>query len=68
MNFSKEFKIDILVEDEIIVEIKSCVSMIPVYEAQVISYLKLSNNKIGILVNFNVKYLKDGYRRLVNNF
>ncbi len=65
---SKEFKIDILVEDEVILEIKSCVGMLPVYEAQVISYLKLSNNKIGILVNFNVKYLKDGYKRLVNNF
>lgn len=65
---TKEFKIDVLVEDEVIVEIKSCVSMVPVYEAQIISYLKLSNNKIGILVNFNVKYLKDGYKRFVNNF
>jgi GxxExxY protein len=65
---SKQFKIDILVEDEIIIEIKSCETMIPVFEAQTISYLKLSNKKIGILVNFYVKYLKDGYKRLVNDF
>ena len=65
---SKDFRIDILVEDEVVIEIKSCESMLPVYEAQIISYLKLTDKRVGILVNFNVKYLKDGYKRFVNNF
>ena len=65
---SKEFRIDILVENEIVIEIKSAEHMIPVYEAQIISYLKLSNKKLGFLINFNVPLLKDGFRRFVNNF
>jgi GxxExxY protein len=64
----KDFKIDILVEDEIIIEIKSCETILPVFEAQVISYLKLTKKRIGILVNFNVALLKNGYKRFVNNF
>ena len=67
-DLSKEFRIDVLVDDCIIIEIKSCDSMIPVYEAQIISYLRLTNKKLGFLVNFNVKLLKDGFRRFVNNF
>jgi GxxExxY protein len=65
---SKEFRIDILVENVIVIEIKSAECMIPVYEAQIISYLKLSNKKLGFLINFNVPLLKDGFRRFVNNF
>lgn len=65
---SKEFRIDILVEGEVIVEIKSCERMLTVYEAQIISYLKLTKKRVGILVNFNEKFLKDGYKRFVNNF
>jgi len=64
---SKEIRIDILVENEIVIEIKSAEHMIPVYEAQIISYLKLSNKKLGFLINFNVPLLKDGFRRFVNN-
>ena len=64
----KDFKIDILVEDEIIIEIKSCDTILPVFEAQIISYLKLTHKRIGILVNFNVALLKNGYKRFVNNF
>lgn len=64
----KEFKIDILVENEIIIELKSSEIMHPVYEAQIISYLKLSNKKLGFLINFNVPLLKDGFKRYVNNF
>lgn len=64
----KEFKIDILVKDEIILEIKSSEASLPVYEAQIISYLKLTNKKLGFLVNFNVPLLKDGFKRFVNNF
>ena len=65
---SRELKIDILVENEIILELKSSEIMHPVYEAQIISYLKLTNKKLGFLVNFNVPVLKDGFKRYVNNF
>src|ERR1044072_4157336 len=57
---SKEFKIDILVEDEIILELKSVDSMLPVFEAQLISYLRLNNKKLGFLINFNVPLVKSG--------
>ena len=63
----KLFRIDILVDEEIIVELKSAENMIPVYEAQLISYLKLSNKELGFLINFNVPLLKNGFKRFVNN-
>lgn len=59
---------DLLVEDEITVELKAVETMIPVYEAQLISYLKLSNKKMGFLINFNVPLLKQGFRRFVNGY
>jgi GxxExxY protein len=65
---SKELKIDILVENEIILELKSSEIMHSVYEAQIISYLKLSNKSLGFLINFNVPVLKDGFKRYVNHF
>lgn len=65
---SKDLKIDILVENEIILELKSSEILHPVYEAQIISYLKLSNRKLEFLINFNVPVLKDGFKRFVNNF
>ena len=60
------YKIDILVEDKVIVELKTVERILPVHEAQLISYLKLSNKKIGLLINFNVRLLRDGIRRLAN--
>lgn len=68
MELSKDFRIDILVENEIILEIKSVEILLPVHEAQIISYLKLSNKKLGFLINFNVSLLKNGFKRFVNNF
>ena len=65
---SKDFRVDILVEDEIILELKSSEIIHPVYEAQLISYLKLSNKRLGFLINFNVTLMKDGFKRFVNNF
>ncbi len=65
---SKDFKIDILVENEIIIELKSVEIMLPVFEAQIISYLKLANKRLGFLINFNVPLLKQGFKRFVNNF
>ncbi len=65
---AKEFKLDILVEKEIVLELKSVDSILPVHEAQIISYLKLSNKKLGFLINFNVDLMKRGIKRFVNNF
>ncbi len=65
---SKEFKIDILVENEIIIELKSAEAMIPVFEAQLISYLRLADKRLGYLINFNVPLIKNGIKRYVNNY
>ncbi|MBL0134483.1 MAG: GxxExxY protein [Chitinophagaceae bacterium] len=64
----KNYEMDILIEDEIIFEAKSVDIMHPVYQAQIISYLKLTGKKLGYLVNFNVPVIKDGFKRFVNNF
>lgn len=60
------YRLDLLVDDQVIVELKSVEKMIPLYEAQVLSYLKLSERTVGLLMNFNVPRLRDGIRRLVN--
>ena len=65
---AKDFRIDILVEDEIVMEIKSAEAMAPVYEAQIISYLRLMDKRLGFLTNFNVPLMKNGIKRFVNNF
>ena len=68
-NTGKEFFIDILVENEVVIEVKSCEEgMRPVHQAQLLSYLKLADKKLGFLINFNVVLLKDGFKRLVNNY
>lgn len=60
------YRIDLLVEDSVIVELKAIDSLLPIHEAQLLSYLKLSNKKLGLLINFNVKILKNGVKRLMN--
>lgn len=65
---NKDYVIDILVENEIILELKAVEEVLPVHEAQIISYLKLADKRLGFLINFNVPLLKDGFRRFVNNF
>jgi len=60
------YRIDLLVEDLVIVEIKSVDAVSPVHQAQLLSYLKLSGKSLGLLINFNVVHLKDGIRRFVN--
>ena len=57
--------IDILVENEIIVELKAVDRMNPLYEAQLLSYLRLCDKKLGLLINFNVPYLRDGIKRMI---
>ncbi len=64
----KDFRLDLLVAEEIIVEIKAVECLLPVHEAQIISYLKLAEKRLGFLINFNVPLLKSGFRRFVNNF
>ncbi|TAL42055.1 MAG: GxxExxY protein [Chitinophagaceae bacterium] len=64
----KEFFIDIQVENEIVIEVKSVDVIHPVHQAQLFSYLKLSNKRLGFLINFNVPLLKDGVKRMVNNY
>lgn len=61
------YRLDLLVENEVIVELKAVETLSPVHEAQLLAYLKLSGKKIGLLINFNVSRLKDGIRRVVNN-
>ncbi len=65
---NKEFVMDLLVEDTIIVELKACEGLLPVHEAQLLSYLKLANKQLGFLINFNVPLLKQGIKRMVNNY
>lgn len=67
-NLHKDFRIDVLVEKKILVEIKAVERILPVHEAQVISYLKMANLKVGLLINFNVPVVKQGFRRFVNGF
>ena len=61
------YKMDLLVEDEVIVELKVVEQILEIHKAQLLSYLKLSDKKVGLLINFNVVHLRDGIRRLVNH-
>ena len=61
------YRIDLLVEDEVIIELKTVEYVLPVHEAQIISYLKLSGKKLGYLINFNSALIKNGIKRKVNN-
>ena len=58
------YRLDLVIENKVIVEIKSVSSLLPIHEAQLLSYLKLSGYKIGLLINFNVKILKNGILRM----
>jgi GxxExxY protein len=61
------YRIDLLVENKVIIEVKSIEGLAPVHFAQLLTYLKLSELKLGLLINFNCKLLKEGIHRLVNN-
>jgi len=60
------YRIDLLVENLVVVELKSVDAVAPVHQAQLLSYLKLSGKSVGLLINFNVVHLKDGIQRFVN--
>ncbi len=57
------YRLDFLIENSLIIELKSCERILPIHEAQILTYLKLSNIKTGLLVNFNNKLIKDGIKR-----
>ena len=61
------YRIDLLVENKVIIEVKAVEALNDVHLAQVLTYLKLNKNKLGLLINFNVSLLKNGVRRVVNN-
>ena len=59
------YRIDLLIEDSVVVELKACDAITPVHEAQLLSYLKLSHKHVGLMINFHVVRLKDGIKRYV---
>ena len=61
------YRIDLLVEDTIVIELKAVEKIVPIHEAQLLTYLKLSGKRLGLLLNFNVLHMKDGIKRLANN-
>lgn len=66
INIENAYKIDLLVEDKVIIEIKSVIEIHSVFSAQLLTYLKLTNLKLGLLINFNTPLIKDGIYRIVN--
>lgn len=60
------YRIDLLVDDAVVVELKAVPKLLPIHEAQVLSYLKLSGHRVGLLINFHVLHLKDGIKRIAN--
>lgn len=67
LEFDRGYRLDLLVNKKVIVEIKSVETLAPVHFSQTLTYLKLSDLKLALLINFNVPVLKDGIHRLVNN-
>lgn len=66
VNIDVGYRIDCLVEDLVIVELKAVEKMVPLFDAQLLSYLRLSKKSLGLLINFNVVHLKDGIKRMAN--
>ena len=62
------YRLDMVVEDEIIVEIKAIEKLLPIHDAQVLWYLRLTKKRVGLLMNFHVPILKNGLKRIVNEF
>ena len=60
-----EYRLDLIVEDSVVVEIKSVERLDPVFDAQVLTYLRITEKKVGLLINFNSRFLKNGVKRFV---
>ena len=67
MELDLGYRVDLMVENKVIVEIKSVKELTDIHLAQILTYLRLSSCKLGLLINFNVSMLKDGIKRVVNN-
>lgn len=65
IRFDEGLRLDLLVEGDVIVELKAVEKLLPIHEAQILTYLKLSKCRLGLLINFNVPLIKNGIRRLV---
>lgn len=61
------YRLDLVVEDQIVIEIKAVEELHPIHTAQLLSYLKISGKRLGLLINFHALHLKDGIKRLANN-
>lgn len=68
VNLDCGYRLDLVVEQKLIVELKAAEQLLPIHEAQLLTYLKLSNLTLGLLINFNVPVLKAGIRRIANNY
>ena len=66
IEFEEGLRLDVIIDNKVIVELKALENVNPVWEAQIISHLKLTNNRLGFLINFNVPLIKNGIRRFVN--
>jgi len=62
------YRLDLLVDDAVIVEVKAIEQLAPIHDAQLLSYLRLSGKRVGLLLNFHARVLKDGLKRIVNEF
>jgi GxxExxY protein len=62
------YRLDLVVEDSVLVEIKAIEHLAPIHDAQLLSYLRLSEKRVSLLINFHVRMLKNGLRRIVNEF
>jgi len=68
VNLDTGYRLDVVVEKALLLELKSVEALVPLFEAQIITYLKLSGIPLGLLINFNVPILKHGIKRFVNNY
>ena len=62
------YRLDLIIDDAVVVEIKAVERLMPIHDAQLLSYLRLSKKRVGLLINFHVQMLKDGLKRIVNEF
>jgi GxxExxY protein len=68
VNLDCVYRLDLIVNESVIVEIKAVDRLAPIHDAQLLSYLRLTNKKVGLLINFHVRVLKNGLKRMVNEF
>ncbi|MEX2093158.1 MAG: GxxExxY protein [Pirellulales bacterium] len=66
VQFEEGYRLDLMVEDKVLVEVKSVEGVVPVHKKQLLTYLRLMNKRLGILINFNEELIRDGVSRVVN--